>query len=600
MYSCFYSCILYFSVDHLSQPLPAIDLPECNSSVIKEFQDHLKREYIDQTQQSVNAWPRTISVDYVNLQIVEAAASKQNQIAQLSQQGGVADIISTCKKIPLKEIVDSKPQQQSRGKLAIVEGAPGIGKTTVANKICQDWAKGECFSEYELVIYIPLRILSVRVSESLPDLMQMLDYYNDHFESMSQVVQYIRKKRGKDILFIMDGWDELNQTSLDETAFLPRFIKGTLFPDMDIIVTSRPSVTRSIRTKSFCPTSKLVQIVGFTEDNIKEYIHLYFSENRSVAQELLKQLQCYPNVMSACYVAINATIICYVYEAENRLPDTLTEVYYLFVLHAVKRHINKSSEKNEDELEAENFTEFKKDRQELFLKLCNLALEGLLSNNFSFKRNELRESCNIHEKDIFDGFGLVQFYEVRTTRGTISYSYFLHLTIQEFLAAYAIYKKDKEKQFDILGTMFIKHPLTVKFLSGLCEGNDSALDHFIYTDDISPLLLMECVHESNNMEKCNDIAKRYANHLCIKQCHLLPYQALACGNVMIKSRERWTLEWNDSDIGKEELSTLYRCLQEAPNTLSSIVVIDSKFISEDAKEMMEILAKSQLCSYFKC
>ena len=55
------------------------------------------------------------------------------------------------------------------------------------------------------------------------------------------------------------------------------------------------------------------------------------------AEKLIQELKDFPNVMSTCYVASNLAILCFVYKVGKHIPPTLTEIYELFVLHAVTK-----------------------------------------------------------------------------------------------------------------------------------------------------------------------------------------------------------------------------------------------------------------------
>lgn len=550
-------------------------------------------------------------MDYVNLQIIEATlnpasskaafSKKVRDIVDLSQKGSVEGILKISKMIELKDIMNF--DVESNHKFVLIEGAPGIGKTTVANRICEEWAKGTMFREYDLVFYVPLRFTHMKIVNSLSELLQEYQH-PDTFDPSMKIDSYIRECKGKGVLLLLDGWDELGKGSLDDDSFLPRLVRGDFINNMHCIVTSRPVATTTIRSCSFFPSTRIIQIVGFTKDNIETYVRLYFIKNPSFGESLLEKLRQYPNIMSACYVAINATIICYVFDQNDGvLPDTLTEVYHSFILHAIKRHITKNASRNEnycmavkDELESICLQEIDEKRHELLLKLCELALEGVLTNNYSFRKRVMRKACNITGEEEFDGFGLVQLYDIPGSQ-SISYAYFLHLTIQEFLAAYTLSCKDERTVFAQLGKIFAsgEYPFVTKFLYGLCGSQDkhkTALDSFVYTNTISQLLLMECIYESKDNEKCQYVAKRYSSVLTIKDQRLQPYQALCCGNVMLKSKQKWTIEWMNVGIGEDELRILYDCLKGG-KIVTKVSCQNCTYFSKQAHDLMEEITETQ-------
>ena len=54
----------------------------------------------------------------------------------------------------------------------LMEGAPGSGKSTLSFHVRHEWAKGELFQDYKLVILIKLRDLIIQNAKSVADLLQ--------------------------------------------------------------------------------------------------------------------------------------------------------------------------------------------------------------------------------------------------------------------------------------------------------------------------------------------------------------------------------------------------------------------------------------------
>ena len=85
----------------------------------------------------------------------------------------------------------------------LVEGAPGVGKTTFAFELCKQWARGEILQEWGVVVIIKLRDQRTRTAQTINDLL----YHPD--PEIRQAVTELVEQDGKGMLLILDGYDEL-------------------------------------------------------------------------------------------------------------------------------------------------------------------------------------------------------------------------------------------------------------------------------------------------------------------------------------------------------------------------------------------------------
>ena len=64
-----------------------------------------------------------------------------------------------------------KCDDSSLARCVLVEGAPGVGKTTFASELCKQWARGEILQEWGVVVIIKLRDQRTRTAQTINDLL---------------------------------------------------------------------------------------------------------------------------------------------------------------------------------------------------------------------------------------------------------------------------------------------------------------------------------------------------------------------------------------------------------------------------------------------
>ena len=540
------------------------------------------------------AWPPTLKVEYINLKLISqdqiASAKHQKKIAELTKQGEIGAALEQSKELDLEDITN----YPSPRKVILIEGAPGIGKTTLAYKLCKDWAQRKFLTDFWLVVYIPLRDRLMRVTESVSDL---LGYFGD---CSLEGPDFIKRSQGKGILFVLDGWDELQMSCRLPDSFFPKLIQGKFLPQSSILITSRPGVFDFyIRQHA----NRLIEILGFTEEQVTQYIQSYFKDCKEAAQKLIDDLQMYPNIASTCYVAINLTILCYVYQAsEFQLPLTLTEVYKQFVLHAIKRHFNRLAVIDESaKINIEGVTGvralsgFNDSVTRVLSGLGKLALDGIECGDLSFTRKRVIEACLLSETEEFDGFGLLKVLLLFRIHGTERSYHFLHLTVQEYLAAYTVFQMDEQEQGAWLGKNLTNGSCekVLKFFCGMDQFK-SRPAKVLFTGVTTPFAL-ECVFEGQWEDSCPKIADEMCNMLSITHMrHVQPYQALVYGYVMTKSKAHWHLQWSNCIVEEHVLKGVSRHLLDFPNAITQISMTRSTFATQNAVVLFSELIQSQV------
>ena len=190
--------------------------------------------------------------------------------------GKIDNIAARKQEIQLEEaflpIID--PSSKESRLTILMDGAPGVGKTTISRKVCIDWANGKLLQEYQLMILVPLRevIINKSVCEKLVDILQ------GDPELKEKIVQHLHKTYGANILFIFDGYDELSSQQRNvQSLFLDIMCTGInedqLVFNNEELKTSRNALSlgllNAIETFTISGSRKIFQFLHLT---IQEFL----------------------------------------------------------------------------------------------------------------------------------------------------------------------------------------------------------------------------------------------------------------------------------------------------------------------------------------
>ena len=386
------------------------------SAAISSYHEYLKSSY-NRDAIRPEKWPPTPSRGYVSLAVVEGDDRCRDEYIEHTVQGDIKKLLKHRKSISAHHILEV--EGQSTPGLVLVEGAPGIGKSTLSWELCRKWEEFSCMQQYSLVVLLRLRDERVQKVTSVSQI--FLSYESKDKDTL---VEEVLKSQGKGILFILDGFDELPKT-LQKESFFISLMKGDVLPASTVLVTSRPSATAELLTS--CRPKKRVEILGFTQESVEAYAHSIFSSDPTKLEKFLAYISISKNpaINSLMYVPLNAAIIVQIYQHSYyrsnsaTLPHTLTELYTQLCTTVLRRHDHIST--------ADTLQDLPKPLHKQFLQLCEIAFEGIKNEEVIFHGVP---------QDLVQ-FGFLDSVSALYGAGRVSYN-FLHLTIQEFLAAYHI------------------------------------------------------------------------------------------------------------------------------------------------------------------
>ena len=315
--------------------------------------------------------------------------------------------------------------------LVLVEGSPGIGKTTFCLKLAHDWAKGESsrnFRIFKLVFLLKCRDMNGDIVEDIFEQLLPEDLKEKTKEVLVNFLEDLNNQ--KQILIILDGLDELPKKSEDRVnKVLGRKILSLCY----VLATTRQE--KGISTREKFQFELCLAIEGFNEENSLEYIRKYFSnigiEHSSKGERLIEEVKQNPLLGDLRSNPLNLLLLCVVYEDyEGILPSSITDLYQTIVRCLLRRYCAKEELKGSEQDE-----DLDKQFEIAILTLGKLAWKCLLDDRLSFYEDELEELERSNENMLARRLGLVYKEEsLKRLKPRHAYS-FLHKTFQEYLAA---------------------------------------------------------------------------------------------------------------------------------------------------------------------
>ena len=472
----------------------------------KEGNQVLVKRYLKKPEvPCVGTYPPVGTKTFINLALIEYSGEPCK--SDYSVRGNADDVIARKEKIEYKDAF----KKYESGATVLVLGRPGSGKTTLTHKLSRDWAKGEVLKEAEYVFLIGLRLINFKKKDSsLVDILR--PYYFDRYD-LEKIKEDFKRENGKGVCFIFDGFDEYHPQDKEESVVYALLNKSYL-PDAMIIVSSRPAAaSANLKEMSF---AQKIEVFGFTRDIINEYIDSFpFSYCSSTDDDgsgiethrtnLKSFLKSHPSMLDMCYLPVNTAIICFLYDnGSDNMPQTQTQIYESFTRLIVLRQLATKDKF----MQLSSLEQLRGENAEHFKKLCGLAFDMTI-------KNQQVLSKGIAGPDDTPSLGLVTTDIIATNKGFQNSYTFLHLTLQEFLAAYHISKLCLTEQMEVIDkySSFISMLTVWKFYFGLVnfeEGIDRAehiftaasKHYFLNITMDTRMFKIQCAYESRQICIC--------------------------------------------------------------------------------------------------
>ena len=311
-----------------------------------------------------------------------------------------------------------KPHEEcSNPRTVLIEGKPGMGKTTYCKKLVYDWATRkpvteDSFPNFDAVLLLKCRDIKSNIWEAIDDQLLPRNIQEDTREKFFTFIHQ------SSVLLVLDGLDELPASKLPEFS---EIIQGRVLPKCHLVTTSRHEAGMKVRR--YCDT--ILEIEGFTEKDARKFIYKYFKNMEDLAQKLLFKLSNDESLKDLTANPLNTALLCLLCEEfEGVFPESSTQLY-LDIMECV---LTRFRRKNGLPETTEKLTEVYKTELKL---LGRIALNGLREGKLDFDESELRN----HNGEL-SGFGFLSVQPGGSKRRPCRHYAFLHKSFQELFAAY--------------------------------------------------------------------------------------------------------------------------------------------------------------------
>ena len=543
------------------------------------------------------------SKKYINLALIEKediTKPEADKFMRAKIHGNIDDIKMSKRATEIGQI--AQLPDGSQPKCILVEGAPGVGKSTFAWKLCRKWGKGKLLQQYQLVVLLRLRDKSVRAARNISDLFR----YHDH-QIQQAAVEEIQRTGGKGMLLLFEGYDELPEELRTESSVFLDVITGRELPEATVLVTSRPWASEFLHSGYKEQISQHIEILGFTKDNIQSYLESTIPDDPSLLADLKKYISCYPHINSMMYIPLNSAIVVEVYRNSRKddtlVPKTMTELYSSLVRSLLLRKLlDHPVHSKKRRWRVRSFSDLPRDVHQQLCELGRIAYEGILHDQ-QVIFSDLPEDL--------ETLGLMQCTpELYADEGAaVSYN-FLHLTVQEYLAAFHLSQQPVEKQIEHFREYkqqrlrSDKHHflMVLRFVCGinkftgyssevlntLCvkeSSDDSCVRHEVTFNSLHWLF------EAQDNDIIADLLESFDIHLDEFISTVTPFDCFVLGYCVSHSNCTWKIDLSHCHIGDEGMEMLVRgAVEEETHCTGGISEIDLRgndITSEGMKQLLK-------------
>lgn len=445
-------------------------------------------------------WLPSPSKKCINLAIItkkEIRRSDADKFTQTTLHENPDEILKKKSPISVEDALELAGQPDIR--CILIEGSPGVGKSTFVTEMCRRWDEIEALKNFSLVVLLRMQERKVRSARQVADLFHHPDVSLQH-----SVAKEVIEKEGAGTLLIFDGVDQLPHTP-HISPLLMQILQGVHLPKATVVLTSRPTATAKLFAECTPRIDKHIEVIGFTQEEIEQHAESAFASDSTHLNGFYSYISTNPTIRNLLHIPINTAIAVEAYKkamvAGKAPPKTVTQLCEEMVRCLLRNYMLAKGIGNQSCQLPKRLEDLPPKVYQQLCTLAQLAFSQLVKEEQVFYK--LPRGCN------HMGF-MSASIELYVNNGAPSYYRFLHISLQEYLAAFHVSRLSPSQQIEVFEAHSkLSHLKSMwKFLAGITAFKSIVWDMAktqVCSDGILNPFLLHCIHEAHDHVTCEAV-----------------------------------------------------------------------------------------------